>query len=437
MVGGTRRVVILDAAPTLTRVALPLRGTRSSDSRSRRTSFARWTPTGGPPTTSRSGRSTSSTIRCSRSRCSCEHIKPRLLGHWGTTPGLNFIYVHLNRVIKQHDLNVIYVTGPGHGGPGLVANTYLEGHLQRGLPEHLAGRAGHEAAVQAVLVPRRHPQPRRARDARLDPRGRRAGLLARRTPTARRSTTPTCSSAAWSATARPRPAPLATSWHSNKFLNPARDGAVLPILHLNGYKIAGPTVLARISHDELEQLFRGYGYKPVFRRRRRPGGDAPAHGRHARRGRRRDQAASRADAPEPTAFTAAGPLADDRPAHAQGLDRAQGGRRPADRRHVPRAPGAAGARCDKPEHVEDARTVDEELPAGGAFRRRAAGCVPELAELAPKGERRMGANPHANGGLLLKDLRLPDFRDYAVDVPAPGAVDGRGHARAGRSSSAT
>ncbi len=193
-----------------------------------------------------------------------EHVKPRLLGHWGTTPGLNFVYAHMNRVIRARDLDAIYVTGPGHGGPGLVANTYLDGHLQRGLPAHRPRRGGPAAAVSPVLVPRRHPQPRRARDARLDPRGRRARLLAgarlrrcvRQPGPARRC--------AWSATARPRPGPLAASWHSNKFLNPARDGAVLPMLHLNGYKIANPTVLARIPSDELRALLEGYGYAPRF-----------------------------------------------------------------------------------------------------------------------------------------------------------------------------
>jgi xylulose-5-phosphate/fructose-6-phosphate phosphoketolase len=197
-----------------------------------------------------------------------EHIKPRLLGHWGTTPGLNFIYVHLNRVIKQHDLNAIYVCGPGHGGPGMVANTYLEGTYSEVYPNITQRREGMQRAVQTVLVSRRHSQPRRAGNARLDPRRRRTRLRAVCTPTARCSTIPICSPAASSATAKPRPGRCATSWHSNKFLNPVRDGAVLPILHLNGYKIAGPTVLARIPHEELE-LFAGYGYEPALRRRRR------------------------------------------------------------------------------------------------------------------------------------------------------------------------
>ena len=141
-----------------------------------RTCSARWTPTGGPPTTCRSARSTCSTTRCLREPLKLEHVKPRLLGHWGTTPGQNFVYVHLNRVIKEYDLNMIYISGPGHGGPALVANTYLEGTYSEIYPEHHAGRGGNEAALQAVLVPGRHPQPRRARDAGLDPRGGRAGL---------------------------------------------------------------------------------------------------------------------------------------------------------------------------------------------------------------------------------------------------------------------
>ncbi len=230
------------------------------------------------------------------------------------------------------------------------------------------------AAVPPVLLPGRHPEPRRARDAGLDPRGRRARLRARCTPTAPPSTTPTCSSCASSATARRRPGPLAASWHSNKFLNPARDGAVLPILHLNGYKIANPTVLARIPREELEALLDGYGYAPRFVE-----GDDPAAMHQlmaatldevARRDRRdpaRRPRARRSDAPA---------LADDRAAHAEGLDRPQARRRPAGGGLVPLAPGAARGGARRPRAPRAARGVDALLPPGGAVRRGRARCGP-------------------------------------------------------------
>ena len=168
-----------------------------------------------------------------------EHIKPRLLGHWGTTPGLNFIYVHLNRVIKARDLSMIYVAGPGHGGPGLVANTYLEGTYSEIYPHISQDEEGTAAAVQAVLVSGRDSEPCRARDARIDPRGRRARLLAAHAYGAAFDN-PDLIVACVVGDGEAETGPLATSWHSNKFLNPRRDGAVLPILHLNGYKIANP-----------------------------------------------------------------------------------------------------------------------------------------------------------------------------------------------------
>ena len=192
-----------------------------------------------------------------------EHIKPRLLGHWGTTTGLNFLYVHLNRLIKENDLNMIYVIGPGHGGPGLVAQSLSRRLVHRALSGDRAQPQRAAPAVSPVLLALWHSEPCLAGNAGLDPRGRRAGLFPgarlwrgfrqsrsdRRLRRRRR---------------RGRDRPLAASWHSNKFLNPARDGAVLPILHLNGFKIANPTVLARISREELTELLRGYGYEPHF-----------------------------------------------------------------------------------------------------------------------------------------------------------------------------
>ncbi len=191
-------------------------------------------------------------------------VKHMLLGHWGTTPGQNFIYVHLNRVIKKYDLDMIYVSGPGHGGPAVVGNTYLEGTYSEIYPDISQDEAGPAEALPAVLVSRRHPQPRLAGDARA--RSTRAASWAIRSATrsARCSTIPTSIVACVVGDGEAETGPLATAWHSNKFLNPATDGAVLPILHLNGYKIANPTVLARITREELEQLLRGYGWTPYF-----------------------------------------------------------------------------------------------------------------------------------------------------------------------------
>ncbi len=208
-----------------------------------------------------------------------EHIKPRLLGHWGTTPGLNFVYAHANRVIKARDLDAIYVIGPGHGGPATVANAYLEGTYSEVFPNITRDEDGHAPAVPAVLLPGRHRQPRHARDARLDPRGRRARLRARAMPSARPSTTRTWSSSASSATARRRPgrsprAGTRTSSSTRRSTAPSSRSS-----HLNGYKIANPTILARIPREELTSLFEGYGYRPVVRGGRRSGRHAPADGR--------------------------------------------------------------------------------------------------------------------------------------------------------------
>src|ERR1044071_9797927 len=192
-----------------------------------------------------------------------QHIKPRLLGHWGTTPGLNFIYVHLNRVIKSRDLNVIYVTGPGHGGPGLVANTYLEGTYSEFYPNISQDEIGMKKLFKQFSFPGgipSHVAPETPGS--INEGGELGYSLAHANGAV--FDNPDLLAVCVVGDGEAETGPLATSWHSNKFLNPARDGAVLPILHLNGYKIAGPTVLARISHDELEKLFAGYGYKPYF-----------------------------------------------------------------------------------------------------------------------------------------------------------------------------
>src|ERR1039458_8594150 len=347
-----------------------------------------------------------------------EHVKPRLLGHWGTTPGLNFIYAHMNREIRARDLDAIFVTGPGHGGPGLVANTYLEGtysefysHIGRdeqglerlfrqfsfpgGIPSHVAPETPgsiHEGGELGYAL-------LHAFGAVFDnPR-----LLA------------VCVVGDGEA----ETGPLAASWHSNKFLNPALDGAVLPILHLNGYKIANPTVLARIPHEELAALLIGYGYIPHFVE-----GDDPAamHQLMAatldevldeiaaiQRSAREDGETERPRWPmivlrSPKGWT--GPkVVDGLPA--EGSFRSH---------QVP----LAELRTN-PQHLAQLEQwlrsyrPEELFDEHGALRQ-------ELAELAPEGERRMGANPNATGGLLLRDLELPDFRDCAVAVDSPGTT---------------
>ena len=347
-----------------------------------------------------------------------EHVKPRLLGHWGTTPGLNLIYAHLNRVIRNQDLNAIYVCGPGHGGPGMVANTYLEGTYSELYPGVTQDTAGMARLFKQFSFPGGIPLARGPGDARLDPRGRRARLLA--DPRLRGGVRPSGPDRGLRhRRRRGRDRAAGRSWHSDKFLNPVNDGAVLPILHLNGYKIANPTVLARIPAEELESLLRGYGLHPVHRRGRRPQAGAPAARRDHGRGPRRDP---RHPAPRPRRRRPEqARLAGDRAAHPQGLDRAQGGRRPAGGGHRRAHQVPLTAARQNPEHLarleEWMRSyhAEELFDADGAL-------IPELAALAPVGDRRMGANPHANGGLLLRDLRLPDFRDYAADVPAPGAT---------------
>ena len=348
-----------------------------------------------------------------------EHVKPRLLGHWGTTPGLNFLYAHLCRVIRARDLSVLFVCGPGHGGPAMVANAYLEGTYSEvyanitrdeegikrlftqfsfpgGIPSHVAPETPgsiHEGGELGYALSH-------AFGAAFD----NPGLLV----------------ACVIGDGEAETGPMATSWHSNKFLNPARDGAVLPILHLNGYKIASPTLLARIPHDELEHLLRGYGYDPIFVEGHDP---ALMHPRMA----------------------AALDLATDRIHHIQESARRPGAKsitRPLWPMIVLRSPkGWTGPRevdgnatednwrshqvpmgeMSQPGHVAvleqwmRSYRPDELFDERGALR-------PHIAALAPAGERRMSANPNANGGALLRDLDLPAFREYAVDVEAPGAT---------------
>jgi xylulose-5-phosphate/fructose-6-phosphate phosphoketolase len=347
-----------------------------------------------------------------------KHVKPRLLGHWGTTPGLNFLYVHLNRAIKDHDLDVLYVTGPGHGGPGLVANVYLEGTYSEVYPDISPDEAGMKRLFKQFSFPGGIPSHVAPETPGSIHEGGELGYALSHAYGAAFDN-PDLIVACVVGDGEAETGPLATSWHSNKFLNPARDGAVLPILHLNGAKIAGPTVLARISPEELDQLFRGYGYTPYY-----------VEGHEPERMHRL------------MAATLDRVIADIQ--RIQADTRANGFReRPRWPMIVLRSPkGWTGpkevdgkpvegtfcahqvpmADMSSPEHL---RILDEWMRSyrpeelfdeHGTFR-------PELAELAPEGPRRMGANPHANGGLLLRDLRLPDFHTYAVEVPTPGAAD--------------
>jgi xylulose-5-phosphate/fructose-6-phosphate phosphoketolase len=348
-----------------------------------------------------------------------EHIKPRLLGHWGTTPGLNFIYVHLNRVIKAHDLNVIYIAGPGHGGPGIVANTYLEGTYTEFYPDITQDAEGMKKLFTQFSFPGGIPSHVAPETPGSINEGGELGYSISHAYGAVFDN-PDLIAACVVGDGEAETGPLAAAWHSNKFLNPAHDGAVLPILHLNGYKIANPTVLARISHEELKNLFIGYGYKPFFVEGSDPEGmhqlmaetlDKVIAGiRDIQTDARVGKNSNRPQWPMIILRTPKGWTG---PKVVDGL-KTEGSWRS---HQVPFSEMA-----DKPGHIkllEDwmkSYKPEELFDDGGKL-------ISELAALAPGGKRRMGANPHANGGLLLKGLKMPDFRDYAVEVPKPGQVN--------------
>jgi xylulose-5-phosphate/fructose-6-phosphate phosphoketolase len=346
------------------------------------------------------------------------HIKPRLLGHWGTTPGLNFIYVHLNRVIKERDLSVLYVTGPGHGGPGLVANVYLEGTYSEVYPDISQDEGGMKRLFKQFSFPGGIPSHVAPETPGSIHEGGELGYALVHGYGAAFDN-PDLLVACVVGDGEAETGPLATSWHSNKFLNPTRDGAVLPILHLNGYKIAGPTVLGRMPHDELEALFIGYGYVPYFVE-----GDDPSEMHRLMAG---------------TLDTVVDEIQKiQHDARAKGFTRrlrwpmivlrtpkGWTGPKVVDGKPVEntfRSHQVPMGEMDREEHIRlleewmKSYKPEELFDVTGKL-------VPELAELAPTGDRRMGANPHANGGLLLRDLRMPDFRGYAVAVPKPGAAD--------------
>jgi xylulose-5-phosphate/fructose-6-phosphate phosphoketolase len=347
------------------------------------------------------------------------HIKPRLLGHWGTTPGLNLIYVHLNRVIKRDGLNVIYIAGPGHGGPALVANVYLEGTYSEVYPNVSQDEAGMKRLFTQFSYPGGIPSHVAPETPGSIHEGGELGYaLAHAFGAA--FDNPDLIVCCVVGDGEAETGPAATGWHSNKFLNPITDGAVLPILHLNGYKIANPTVLARIPREELEQLFRGYGYEPYWVEGEEPANvhqlmaaaldEIFAGIKRIQTEARKKGVAARPRWPMLILKTPKGWTGPDKVdgVQVEGTYRAH---------QVPLSNLAK-----QPEHIKlleqwmKSYKPEELFDANGRL-------VPELAELAPQGTRRMGANPHANGGLLMRALKMPDFRDYAVEVPAPGGVE--------------
>ncbi|RAM49993.1 MAG: phosphoketolase [Hapalosiphonaceae cyanobacterium JJU2] len=345
-----------------------------------------------------------------------EQVKPRLLGHWGTTPGLNFVYVHLNRVIKKYDLNMIYIAGPGHGGPGLVANTYLEGTYSEYYPNISQDAEGMKKLFKQFSFPGGIPSHVAPETPGSIHEGGELGYALSHAYGAafdNHDLIVACVVGDGEA----ETAALASSWHSNKFLNPVHDGVVLPILHLNGYKIANPTVLARISHRELESLFVGYGYKPYFVEGSEP---ETMHQQMAatldiviqeiheiQEDAQKNGFQQRPQWPmiilkSPKGWT--GPKEVD-------------GKKTEDYWRSHQVP--FGELASKPEHLKLLEEWMQSYKPQELFDENGK-LHPELAELAPQGHQRMGDNPHANGGILLRDLKIPEFRDYAVDVSKPG-----------------
>jgi xylulose-5-phosphate/fructose-6-phosphate phosphoketolase len=346
-----------------------------------------------------------------------EHVKPRLLGHWGTTPGLSFIYVHLNRVIKANDLNMIYICGPGHGGPAIVANTYLEGTYTELNPNVSEDEEGLHRLFKQFSFPGGIPSHTAAEVPGSIHEGGELGYALSHAFGAALDN-PDLIVAAVVGDGEAESGPLATSWHSNKFLSPVTDGAVLPILHLNGYKIANPTVLARMPKDEVESLFVGYGYKPYWVEGDDPDKVHPAMAatldqvvaeiKAIQQEARENGKTERPQWPMIILRTPKGWTGPDE------ID----GKKVSDfwRSHqVPFADMTVKGRVQELEQWLKSYKPEELFDENGTF-------LAELKELAPSGTRRMSANPHANGGALLRDLRMPDYRDYAVDVDKPGAT---------------
>jgi xylulose-5-phosphate/fructose-6-phosphate phosphoketolase len=354
-----------------------------------------------------------------REKLSLDHVKPLVVGHWGTTPGQNFIYVHLNRVIKKYDLDMFYVAGPGHGGPAIVGQTYLEGTWSEVYPNVTQDEAGLKKLFTQFSFPggiSSHVAP--TTPGSIHEGGELGYSLSHSFGAA--FDNPGLIVACVVGDGEAETGPLATAWQSNKFLNAATDGAVLPILHLNGYKISNPTVLARIEHEELEHFFQGCGWTPYFVEGDDPEtmhqlmaatmdkviADIQEIQRNARSG-------SESGRPRWPMIILRSPKGWTGPKFVDGLP-VEGTFRS---HQVPLLVDP-----DHPKHVAQLEGWMKSYRAEELFDENGR-LVPELAALAPVGDRRMSANPHANGGILLRDLRMPDFHQHAVAVPAPGAVD--------------
>jgi xylulose-5-phosphate/fructose-6-phosphate phosphoketolase len=349
------------------------------------------------------------------------HVKPLVVSHWGTTPGQNFIYVHLNRVIKKYDLDMIYIAGPGHGGPAIVGNVYLEGTWTEVYPNVSQDEAGLKKLFKQFSFPggiSSHVAP--TTPGSIHEGGELGYSLSHAFGAA--FDNPDLIVACVIGDGEAETGPLATAWQSNKFLDPITDGAVLPILHLNGYKISNPTVLARIEPDELEQFIRGCGWTPYFVE-----GDDPAT-MHELMATVMERAIADIREVQASARAAKTPFRPRWPMIVLKSPKGWTGPKVVDGLQIE---GTFRAHqvpllvdTKHPEHLAQLESWMKSYKAEELFD-ESGRLIAELAELAPKGDRRMGANPHANGGILLHDLHMPDFRIHAVHVPSPGAVEGQ------------
>ncbi len=356
-----------------------------------------------------------------------QHIKPRLLGHWGTTPGLNMIYTHLNRVIRKHDLNMIYITGPGHGAPGIIANTYLEGSYSDLYPNISQDETGLKALFKQFSFPGGIPSHTAPETPGSIHEGGELGYSLSHAFGAAFDN-PDLIVTCVVGDGEAETGPAATAWHSNKFLNPQRDGAVLPILHLNGYKIANPTVLARISSEELVDLFQGYGYTPYLIE------GADPHSVHQAMAATLDRIIDeikdiqRQARENNNLHRPRWPMIILRTPKGWTCPKEVDGLKLEDYWRAHQVPFAQLA--EKPEHIQVLECWMKSYHAEELFNETGR-LIESVAALAPQGDRRMGKNPHANGGLLLHDLKLPDYRHYALEFTEPGSLIGEATRRMG------
>lgn len=348
-----------------------------------------------------------------------EHVKHKIVGHWGTVPGQNFVYTHLNRVIKRYDLDMIYISGPGHGGNFMVANTYMEGSYSEVYPNVSQDTEGMKKLFKQFSFPggiSSHVAPETPGS--INEGGELGYSLAHAFGSV--FDNPDLITACVVGDGEAETGPLATAWQSNKFLNPINDGAVLPILHLNGYKISNPTIFSRISHEEIESFFKGCGWEPYFVE-----GDDPMT-MHKLMAETMDTVIEKIKAIQKNARENNDASRPKWPMIVLRTPKGWTGPKVVDGNQIEGTFRAHQVPMDmsKPEHLDQLKEwmlsykPEELFDENGRL-------VPEIAALAPEGNHRMGANPHANGGLLLRDLRMPDFRDYALDVPFPGSVEGQ------------